>query len=1133
MIALVTALLALTPGQAAATDPTVEIAYDFVDAFHSEFVTNAEQASARGDERSGKLPLPGLFVHPRGVDDAVVIYPDIAVPDTPDPVFLLVRLGMRDGIPWDEGGANGVRFSLFVNGEKVLDEVRTVSRWAARAIDLAPWKGTQVSIAFHTNAIDGNTAYDWSVWGDPVLAVIHNPAPSPPEGAQGNGVLLVQLEAAQAVDVTVKVGEKGTRVEMQPGTQWVPVHFDTYEEPALQLSGGAVAERQRIVAFHTPELRVESLEPSTSLVHLIEPFNIILTLRNVGRGTWMNQDIFLRDFIDPAELAPFGDNAAKPLSMTEPLLPNEERQVHWDNLQIPREGVYPLGDTVTLTAAASPPPLPPDRPLGPQTALDTASGRDLAIAANPWSRLAFVSGGMAGTEYWMAETWNGQAWQRMGTLCPWVEVIVESPAATPESLAFRVRQLGHSDDVLYIVADATDSAGRPWQLRCESTPAPEAARIHMRYHLHAPEGAEVLAFYGPSVAAGDKSFGINKEFAIFPGLEYLEGPEESSSTRDLAYPLNDRRVPSIHKIASPVMAVQGQGGLIALLWDPLQEWAPGEPYPAARFNAPTQQSGYGAATMALFAPAVGTYVPENNYVAEAPYRVKAGGETLSLECWLVLDHTANYDPDSVVRGPHTGGLVLQAMQHYFEAYGMPLPSEPPRDWEAEKALCRDAYLHAVWHPEFPGWSHCEGWKPGDFVGHTIPLTLDLRDGVPQEEGVVLRKDIAAVLDHAIQTHGPQYLWSGAGCHIMLGEVPFYYGHLAEAMTAFRDHGLRMIAGRDKGLWVWQPGDEKRAALGVPGDHTLGQAALPSYQALRSARFTGDETLSKQLIEAMKQMDLYQVPRGAQTWECPLYQPDILAAAEAIRAYTEAYRLTGDPAHLANARYWAWSGLPFLYTWELPDYPTMRYNVISVIGSTFYTHSWIGLPVVWCGLVYAYALQDLAEFDDSFDWKTVAQGITNSAMWQQYTEGPSRGTYPDSWNMVENHPNPADINPENILVNAFRLQGLSPEIRYARFDGPTGSVMLNSSADILESAGTPGTGTTTLSLLGSDGTTAYSLMAPVPEPSSSNLTRVSDAAALQVAVQGWHYHEPLRAIVFKTQHTGQAVAVGFDWEGAAP
>ena len=102
-------------------------------------------------------------------------------------------------------------------------------------------------------------------------------------------------------------------------------------------------------------------------------------------------------------------------------------------------------------------------------------------------------------------------------------------------------------------------------------------------------------------------------------------------------------------------------------------------------------------------------------------------------------------------------------------------------------------------------------------------------------------------------------------------------------------------------------------------------------------------------------------------------------------------MTGDPAFLARAKYWAWTGLPFICMWNMQDVSTMRYNAIAVIGSTFYTHSWLGLPVVWCGLVYAYSIQDLAEFDDSFPWPTIAQGITNSTMCQQvYRRAVKRG-----------------------------------------------------------------------------------------------------------------------------------------------
>src|SRR5690606_32438841 len=229
--------------------------------------------------------------------------------------------------------------------------------------------------------------------------------------------------------------------------------------------------------------------------------------------------------------------------------------------------------------------------------------------------------------------------------------------------------------------------------------------------------------------------------------------------------------------------------------------------------------------------------------------------------------------------------------------------------------------------------------------------------------------------------------SGAGCHILEAEMPFLAGHVAGALGAYLDSGRASLAARRDGLWRWRPASERHRSLGTPGDHTLGVAAHASWRALRAARLTGDPALREEALAALGQLERYEVPRGAQMWECPLYQPDILAAAHAIRAYVEAFRLTGDERHLDRARYWAWFGLPFLYTWELPDRPTMRWNVIAVIGSTFYTHSWIGLPVVWCGLVYAYALQELADVAppraDDLPWRDIARGITISALHQQY------------------------------------------------------------------------------------------------------------------------------------------------------
>jgi len=351
-----------------------------------------------------------------------------------------------------------------------------------------------------------------------------------------------------------------------------------------------------------------------------------------------------------------------------------------------------------------------------------------------------------------------------------------------------------------------------------------------------------------------------------------------------------------------------------------------------------------------------------------------------------------------------------------------------------------------------------------------------------------------------------------------------YGNVAEALARYKGMARGTLGGRKNGLWVWRPGDDEHAALGIPGTHTLGQATYPSLIALRAARHTGDPGLIADALEAARQMGLYDVPRGASMWECPQYQPDILAAALAIKAYCESYRLTGDDEHLAHARYWAWTGLPFLYTWQLDDYPTMLYNSIGVMGSTYYTHSWIGRPVVWMGLDYAYALQDLAEFDDSFPWLKIAQGITNSAMWQQYADGPSKGCYPDSWEMATNTPNPADISPLLIMTNEFRLRGLSLETRGVRIDGVEPPVFVNAGTDIQVTDDGLADGRLAYALDGVAAFPAHVVIAPVALPAQVEGAgaRVTSSDELAAVGDGWLYDEGLEALIVK--HSMKAAQV---------
>jgi len=118
-----------------------------------------------------------------------------------------------------------------------------------------------------------------------------------------------------------------------------------------------------------------------------------------------------------------------------------------------------------------------------------------------------------------------------------------------------------------------------------------------------------------------------------------------------------------------------------------------------------------------------------------------------------------------------------------------------------------------------------------------------------------------------------------------------------------------------------------------------------------------------------------VPRGAQTWECPLHTPDVLASAYSRAGLHVGYELTGEPALLAQARYWAWTGLPFIYLRDPAGQGIGRYLTPPVYGATSWVAPvWMGLPVQWCGLVYADALFRLVRHDPKASgnrWRTAS------------------------------------------------------------------------------------------------------------------------------------------------------------------
>ena len=115
---------------------------------------------------------------------------------------------------------------------------------------------------------------------------------------------------------------------------------------------------------------------------------------------------------------------------------------------------------------------------------------------------------------------------------------------------------------------------------------------------------------------------------------------------------------------------------------------------------------------------------------------------------------------------------------------------------------------------------------------------------------------------------------------------------------------RIATQESDGSWRWQPTSAKTATLGTAGEAVLGTCAESALLLLKHARITGNKRSREAGLQALKFIQQFSVPRGAQMWECPMYQPDVLAAAHAIGAYVEAYELTTNKEYLKRATYWA-------------------------------------------------------------------------------------------------------------------------------------------------------------------------------------------------------------------------------------
>ena len=1004
----------------------VEEIYDFVEMFEHSTVSGAEQAAANGNDSSGGITKPAIFEHPTPSEVAKIDYtvslPDV---DSNDKLFLHFSIGLRDGVAFEdtERQPGGVKFAIEISNtddsaapERRFESVSTECHWQEEGIDFTDYAGKEITLSFLTECnVQGNSNYAWALWGKPQL---------------------YKLKERQ-----LRKAKRDAEPQLRCGI--AIVHFDdkrmqhwAFNQPASTAASAlkdicietlGIEERPVQISLYAaqPKLEIVSVGPTAAVVTAGEDFEVQCILRNTGSAPLGKADT-ARIAINGVKL-----RRGRPRQTIKEIESGEEATVFWVARRFPHPTTVSFSVSLkcqtaageerhTAQGSASVLPTQPKLTAKVIKELHTYTQDGSVVMGNKHLRIVFVrsthqNASEGGFEYYILFVAKGGNYQRVATSPALSEVTYLDAAQNRQT--FQLVPTGYqlagneNASIIRLSGTNTDADGVKWDYKMQWTLTEDANRVKTEYQLQTDADRALLAFRGPTLYAGSGRNPEKKTAALFPGLEFLEKDERSSSTRDAAPPLNNRLVPHPYKITVPVMAVEMQKSVVGIIWNPLDAWDSENQMLSAMFASPNWHQSQKNHAFGLFLPTVPEWVQENETEASTPYPLTPS-RPISIKSEIIINGNAS---------------ILDAVAHWTDAYGTTASLESPRSDEEELLLSRHGFMHTTWDEHTRKSRHCVDWEAHNEPGFGTLLWYDYL--ATKDEQVKDR--VMEIAKNTITESGKKGLAARGSCHILRWEFPFYIGNIDAALTYMEEEAQQRISTQEPdGSWRWHPSSAKTASLGKEGEAVLGTCAESALLLLKHARITGNKTSRDAGVKALEFMKQFSLPRGAQMWECPMYQPDVLAAAHAIGAYVEAYKLTRKKEYLKRAAYWAETALPFLYHWHLPDRPGMQFASIPVFGTTFYTHPWFGVPVQWNGLVLAYYLQHLNQHTKDERWSQIAEGITVSAMYQQWEDGEFKGTYPDGFYGFCTEGKGPHLNPEDIMVNVYTLRGLDPGIKTA-------------------------------------------------------------------------------------------------------
>ncbi len=1183
-------VLVVLLGTTRAHASSLKVVADLIERFDEKLVANTLNAADRGNTSSGRTTHRGLYLHPVHAGDATITY-EIELPGADaqgGELALVAWTCVHDTVLEKDKHkrCNGTRFIIRLDGKEVFTRDQKPGEWLPVFIPLDAYAGKTVKLQLATNAIDGNTNYDWAYWGDPRVMLVTRTADVEGLAAPAfAGLVLAPAEEVgkagvplniQAVDADGNVASDAAEVWLAPapGSAMSVAQYDLSKGLTVKASMIRVAAAKgetpngMFLAGHGTALSVAEPWAGRAVLTEGEELPVCVLLSNGGLAPWVprGHEVIIRmQECGTDEPVKSRDRWRTASFKVDRVIPAGEQATFWGRFPVESHGrvmieghlrapprQLPIGGGRSVAVFKAVPIL--QAPVARKVDVEIGDGQ--VVIQNPACRVVFAKR-TTGRRRSFPPTWTvhlqlpqkGQ-WRSVA-VCPHIADVClgETDREQQEEVAsgYRVNDLAVRqsaapfrkarctiESVTPVAEKSKDGPRVAFEIRMKEWEASQAAPLQIRlvYALHktkpiidvtgelsAKQELHLRRFCPISLRTADGLPTKDRGMALLPGLEYLNDGEPSSSTRDAAPPINNRLMPDPLKITVPMMMVSTQVGMVTLMWNPNQKWDGVQYGPCAAFASPNFVNRQENHLMEVFAPSFPNYVNENERLAAQSYEMKPG-QKVTVSARVVL---------------RPKGDAVDAMKDYFALNPPPKPAPKQYDLQTLYDISRHGFLETVWYEDKQKSSHCVGWAPANAPQFGVLLLIDSILAKDAAAGKAARERAELIWRNTLRDGGPNALCSPACCHIMREDAPFYTGHIAAAVKHLLASAKGQIRNANAdGVWGFQPPkDARHESLGPRGYASQGIVARGALELMRIARVTGDADALAAALKALEYHKRFRVPHGAQGWECPIYEPDVLGAAYAVGAYVDAYEITGKREYLDQAIDWAWTGMAFQYVWQAPDREQwMRYASIPVFGTTFFTHSWLGNPVQWCGLVYAYYLQRLAPHDTSFPWKRIAEGMTVSGEWLQFgNERPElKGVYPDGLYKRLTDRCPAMINPEDIIVNRYFVEGHDPRVKtvYAR---PAGQPRIH-----ISSCATPGAPkldgkTLRVPLAFYAGEFSGTLLANCEKPTSVSLggRKLPEVASLPEAPQGWQYLEKSGHLIVRAKHpSNDPVTLGIEF-----